>query len=433
MKGWPDGERMAPGGRAVSLYRFTGRDAQGGKIIGSREAGSADSLASELLAERITPLTIEEQAQASDSDVFAQLKESLRRKHVDLEELIIFCRQMYSLSKAGVPIIRAIGGLAESSRNLYLREVLQAVRSDLEGGQGMAVALNAHPKVFNTLFVSMISVGENTGQLDQAFRQLSVYLELERETRKRIKQATRYPLFVLSAMAVALVVINLFVIPAFSKVFAQFKADLPWATQILIGTSQFFQDFWWLLALLFGGSLFGFFKWIETDAGALKWDQIKLRLPIVGGIFERIALARFTRTFAMMYRAGVPLLQTLSINSASVGNRYIGQAILAMREGIERGEALTRTASASGLFTPLVLQMMAVGEETGALDDLFVEVADFYEQEVDYDLKQLADAIEPILIVAMGIMVLVLALGVFLPMWELASAAKGGRDRKSVV
>ncbi|WNF47182.1 type II secretion system F family protein [Pseudomonas sp. SG20056] len=410
----------------MSLYRFTGRDAQGGKIIGSREAGSADSLASELLAERITPLTIEEQAQSNDSDVFAQLKERLRRKHVDLEELIIFCRQMYSLSKAGVPIIRAIGGLAESSRNLYLREVLQAVRSDLEGGQGMAVALNAHPKVFNTLFVSMISVGENTGQLDQAFRQLSVYLELERETRKRIKQATRYPLFVLSAMAVALVVINLFVIPAFSKVFAQFKAELPWATQILIGTSQFFQDFWWLLALLFGGSLYGFFKWIETDAGALKWDQIKLRLPIVGGIFERIALARFTRTFAMMYRAGVPLLQTLSINSASVGNRYIGQAILAMREGIERGEALTRTASASGLFTPLVLQMMAVGEETGALDDLFVEVADFYEQEVDYDLKQLADAIEPILIVAMGIMVLVLALGVFLPMWELASAAKGG-------
>lgn len=409
----------------MSQFLFTGRDAQGTKVSGSRESASADSLASELLAERITPLTIDEQAQVADSDVLAQLKERLRRKRVDLEELIIFCRQMYSLNKAGVPIIRAIGGLAESHRNPYFREVLLDVRSHLEGGQGMAVALNGHPKVFNTLFISMISVGENTGQLDQAFRQLSVYLELERETRKRIKQATRYPLFVLLAMAVALVVINLFVIPAFSKVFAQFKAELPWATQVLIGTSQFFQDFWWLLALLFGASLYGFFKWIETDAGALKWDQIKLRLPIVGGIFERIALARFTRTFAMMYRAGVPLLQTLSINSASVGNRYIGQAILAMREGIERGEALTRTASASGLFTPLVLQMMAVGEETGALDDLFVEVADFYEQEVDYDLKQLADAIEPILIVAMGIMVLVLALGVFLPMWELGSAAKG--------
>lgn len=410
----------------MSQFRYTGRDAQGGKVVGTLQGASSDSVASDLLAQKITPLTIEEQAEQTGEDVLASLREKLRRKRVDLEELIIFCRQMYSLSKAGVPIIRAIGGLAESHRNQYFREVLQAVRSDLEGGMSMAMALHAHPKVFNTLFISMISVGENTGQLDQAFRQLSSYLELERETRKRIKQATRYPLFVLAAMGVALVVINLFVIPAFAKVFEQFKADLPWPTRVLIGTSQFFQDYWWLLAILFGGALYAFFKWVETDDGALRWDRIKLRLPIVGGIFERIALARFTRTFAMMYKAGVPLLQTLSINSASVGNRHIGQAILGMREGVERGEALTRTASASGLFTPLVLQMMAVGEETGALDDLFIEVADFYEQEVDYDLKQLASAIEPILIVAMGVMVLVLALGVFLPMWELGSAAKGG-------
>ncbi|MDC7826564.1 type II secretion system F family protein [Pseudomonas sp. BLCC-B13] len=410
----------------MSQFRYTGRDAQGAKVTGTLQSASRDSLASELLAQQITPLTIEEQAGQGGEDVLAVLQEKLRRRRVDLEELIIFCRQMYSLSKAGVPIIRAIGGLAESHRNLYFREVLQQVRADLEGGMNMAVALHAHPKVFTTLFISMVSVGENTGQLDQAFRQLAGYLELERETRKRIKQATRYPLFVLIAMAVALVVINLLVIPAFAKVFEQFKADLPWPTQVLIGTSQFFQDFWWLLLLLFGGGLYAFFKWIETDAGALKWDATKLRLPIVGGIFERIALARFTRTFAMMYKAGVPLLQTLSINSASVGNRHIGQAILGMREGVERGEALTRTASSSGLFTPLVLQMMAVGEETGALDDLFVEVADFYEQEVDYDLKQLASAIEPILIVAMGVMVLILALGVFLPMWELASVAKGG-------
>lgn len=410
----------------MSQFRYTGRDAQGAKVTGTLQSASRDSLASELLAQQITPLTIEEQAGQGGEDVLAILQEKLRRRRVDLEELIIFCRQMYSLSKAGVPIIRAIGGLAESHRNLYFREVLQQVRADLEGGMNMAVALHAHPKVFTTLFISMVSVGENTGQLDQAFRQLAGYLELERETRKRIKQATRYPLFVLIAMAVALVVINLLVIPAFAKVFEQFKADLPWPTQLLIGTSQFFQDFWWLLLLLFGGGLYAFFKWIETDTGALKWDATKLRLPIVGGIFERIALARFTRTFAMMYKAGVPLLQTLSINSASVGNRHIGQAILGMREGVERGEALTRTASSSGLFTPLVLQMMAVGEETGALDDLFIEVADFYEQEVDYDLKQLASAIEPILIVAMGVMVLILALGVFLPMWELASVAKGG-------
>jgi len=408
----------------MSLFRFTGRDAQGGKVSGSRNSGSADTLANELLAQNITPLTIEAQAEQGDG-LLALLAERMRSKKVDLLELIIFCRQMHSLSKAGVPIIRAIGGLAESHRNQYFREVLLEVRSDLEGGMSMAVSLNAHPKVFGTLFISMISVGENTGQLDLAFRQLSVYLELERETRKRIKQATRYPMFVLIAMGIGLTVINLLVIPAFAKVFAQFHAQLPLPTRVLIATSQLFQDYWWLMGLMVAGAIYGFIAWTNTEAGALRWDQTKLRLPIVGGLFERIALGRFTRTFAMMYRAGVPLLQTLTINSVSVGNRYIGRAILSMREGVERGEALTRTATASGLFTPLVLQMMAVGEEAGALDDLFVEVADFYEQEVDYDLKQLADAIEPILIVGMGAMVLVLALGVFLPMWDLSSAAKG--------
>lgn len=205
-------------------FRFTGRDAQGAKVSGSRTSSSADTLASELLAQNIVPLTIEEQAEQG-SDLLALLTERLRSKKVDLLELIIFCRQMHSLSKAGVPIIRAIGGLAESHRNQYFREVLLEVRSDLEGGMSMAVSLNAHPKVFGTLFISMISVGENTGQLDQAFRQLSVYLELERETRKRITQATRYPMFVLIAMGVGLTVINMFVIPAFAKVFAQFHAQ----------------------------------------------------------------------------------------------------------------------------------------------------------------------------------------------------------------
>jgi MSHA biogenesis protein MshG len=409
----------------MASFLYQGRDAQGAKVSGTVQSVSADAVASELIAQRITPVTIVEQAEASQADALAVLKDRFRRKRVELDELIIFTRQMHSLSKAGVPIIRAISGLAESHRNRYFREVLQDVRSHLEGGQSMAVALHAHPKVFNRLFISMISVGENTGQLDQAFRQLSSYLELERETRKRVKQATRYPSFVLVAMAVALVIINLFVIPAFSKVFQQFHAQLPLPTRVLIGTSSFFQQYWWLMLIVLVGAIVAFLRWKQTQAGEVSWDRIKLRLPIVGDVFERIALARFTRTFAMMYRAGVPLLQTLSINSASVGNRHIGNAILKMRDGIERGEALTRTASASGLFTPLVLQMMAVGEETGALDDLFVEVAEFYEQEVDYDLKQLASAIEPILIVAMGGMVLVLALGVFLPMWELGAAAQG--------
>jgi MSHA biogenesis protein MshG len=414
----------------MAAFRFTGRDAQGQKVSGVRQAASAEALAGELLAERITPLTIEAQAESavgSDTDVLRQLRRLLGRERVSLEELIIFCRQMHSLSKAGVPILRAMGGLADSTRNPFFGEVLRAVRADLEAGNGLGVALSSHPRVFTPLFISMVSVGENTGQLDLAFKQLAGYLDMERETRKRIQQATRYPLFVLLAMGVALVVINLLVIPAFSKVFAQFKSELPLPTRILIGFSEFTQQWWWAIALALVAGAFLLLRWLRTEEGARLWDRYKLRLPIVGGIFERIALARFTRTFAMMYRAGLPLLQALAINSNTVGNRHIGQAILAMRDGVERGESLTRGAVASGLFTPLVLQMLAVGEETGALDDLFIEVADFYEQEVDYDLKRLADSIEPILIVAMGGMVLVLALGVFLPMWELSAATKGVR------
>lgn len=414
----------------MAAFRFTGRDAQGQKVSGVRQAASAEALAGELLAERITPLTIEAQAESAvggDTDVLRQLRRLLGRERVSLEEQIIFCRQMHSLSKAGVPILRAMGGLADSTRNPFFGEVLRAVRADLEAGNGLGVALSSHPRVFTPLFISMVSVGENTGQLDLAFKQLAGYLDMERETRKRIQQATRYPLFVLLAMGVALVVINLLVIPAFSKVFAQFKSELPLPTRILIGFSEFTQQWWWLIALVLAGGLVLLLRWLQTEPGARLWDRYKLRLPIVGGIFERIALARFTRTFAMMYRAGLPLLQALAINSNTVGNRHIGQAILAMRDGVERGESLTRGAVASGLFTPLVLQMLAVGEETGALDDLFIEVADFYEQEVDYDLKRLADSIEPILIVAMGGMVLVLALGVFLPMWELSAATKGVR------
>lgn len=412
----------------MAAFQYQGRNAQGGKVSGVLEGASAQAVAQALLAQRITPLAIEEQTAAAaggGEDVLLQIKTLLKRRKVEIEELIIFCRQMYSLNKAGVPIIRAMRGLAESGRNEFFSEILQDVSGDMESGMSLAAALRQHPKVFNTLFVSMINVGENTGKLDEAFRELSSYLELERETRKRIKQATRYPIFVMLAMGVALVVINIFVIPAFAKVFEQFRAELPLPTRILIGMSDFMLAYWWLLLLGLVGGVYAFVRYIKTDVGALWWDKTKLRLPIVGGVFERIALGRFSRTFAMMYQSGVPILQTLSVNAGSVGNLYIGNAINDMRNGVERGEALTRTASNTGLFTPLVLQMMAVGEETGSLDSLFLEVADFYEQEVDYDLKRLADAIEPILIVALGIMVLVLALGVFLPMWELASAAKG--------
>ena len=409
-------------------FTFSGRDAEGRRISGSRQAATADLLAAELQAERITPLEIRPSRDSYVPDeASASLRRLFGRERVDLEALIVLSRQMACLCKAGVPIVRAIGGLAETASSIELRAVLREVSRSIEGGHSLTQALSAHPKVFSALFVAMVRVGENTGRLDEAFRQLSDNLELERETRKRVRQATRYPIFVMVAISVALVVINWWVIPAFARIFEQAHVQLPLMTRLLLGFSGLVHDWWWLLLGLIAATVVGVRRWLASGDGSLQWDRMKLRIPLVGPLFARIALARFTRTFAMMYRSGLPLLQILAINAQAVGNRHIGAGIDEMRQSIERGDSLTRAASVSGLFTPLVLQMLAVGEETGALDELFLEVADFYDQEVEFSLRRMADSIEPLLISVLGVLVLVVALGVMLPMWDLSSVARGGR------
>lgn len=389
-------------------------------ISGEREAASPEQLASLLIEDGLVPIEIVELENDEDKGFDIKQIPFLKPK-VRLDELIIVCRQMHSLMKAGVPMIQALRGLANSNRNELLKESLEDVISNLEGGLNLASAMQGKEDVFDNLFMSMIHVGENTGQLDTAFLQLAEYLEMERETRKRISQATRYPTMVLLAISIAIIVINVFVVPAFANFFERFDAELPWQTQFLMATSDFFVNYGWFLGIFLVGLGFGISRYVQTDNGAYQWDRFKLNAPIIGPVFERISLARFSRTFAMTYRTGVPILQALSVVARSTNNAYLSRFINGMRSQIERGETLTRTAAQSGMFTPLVLQMFAVGEETGALDDLMDQVADFYEQEVDYDLKQLSEAIEPVLIVIMGVLVLIVALGVFLPMWDLAS------------
>ena len=342
---------------------------------------------------------------------------------VKIDELIIFSHQMATLAKAGISVVRAVRGLSESARNPRLGVVLEAVATDLEGGVDFATSLKRHGDVFSNLYASVIHVGENTGRLDEAFRRIAKYLELERETIKRLKSATRYPSFVLIAIAVAITILNMFVIPAFADVFAKFHAELPWQTRVILAISQFSVAYWPYLLTIVSGVVYGIVRWIDTVEGRHSWDRLKLRLPIIGPIFERINLARFCQTFAMVMKSGLPVTQGLTVVANAIGNEYMARLVLGMRAGIERGESITTTAGASGMFTPVVMQMIAVGEETGSIDDLLVQSAGFYEEEVDYSLKTLTDAIEPILIIAIGAMVLVLALGVFLPLWDLSSVA----------
>ena len=420
----------------MAKFQYRGRNKGGALVTGVLDASAPEDVAAMLFGESVTPIDIKEVVKESGSassrsesttrgtpagktSLVDQINSYLAGRKVAIDDLIIFSRQMYSLSKAGLPLDRAINGIEASINNPVFRRVLRDVVSALESGTALASSLGRHPKVFSPLILSLVHVGENTGRLDMAFKEINKYLVLEKQTRKQVKSATRYPIFVLAALGAALAVITVFVIPIFSSVFDRLGAALPWQTVALIKTSDFVINYWYIILGALAGMILGFRSWVGTSAGRLSWDRYKLRLPLAGSVLERVALARFARTFSMVSRAGLPIVQGLNVVAGAVGNEYVRQNVYKMRENVERGESLYRTAVNSAMFSPIVLQMIAVGEETGAVDELLEEVADFYDVEVEYDLKQISDAIEPILIVMIAGLVLILALGVFLPIWDL--------------
>jgi len=405
----------------MAVFQYKGRSGAGQLIEGTIEAQSIDAVANQLFSNRITPINITETRQTGNE--VADFFRKFNSPKPGLDELILFSRQMYSLMRAGIPIVRAMGGLTQATRNVHLVNALRDIRTHLESGRDLSSGLARHKDIFSPLYISMIRVGENTGQLDEAFLRLNHYLELEKDTRERVKAALRYPAMVIVAMAIALTIINIWVIPAFAKVFERAGADLPIFTRILMGTSYFFVNYWaWML----GGLVIiviAVHIYLGTDQGRYAWGRIKIRLPLVGDIIMRATLGRFARAFSMSLKSGVPIIQALTVTAEAVDNPYIGGHVLNMRTGIERGDSVTRTSTSTQMFTPLVLQMMMVGEETGRIDEMMEEVAGYYEREVDYDVKNLSSIIEPVMIVLIGGLVLILALGVFLPMWDLASVS----------
>ncbi len=403
----------------MPLFQYKARNNTGESLHGRMDATTMDAAASQLLKSGITPIEIIELK--NSTDYLKQIARWWNSHPPKLQDLIFLSRQMYTLMKAGVPITRAIKGIADNLTNPLLIDTLHDLVTSLESGRELSTAMSQHPKVFNRLFISMVRVGESTGELDGAFGKLSDYLEREKETRDRIKQATRYPVIVFGFIIAALVVINLFVIPQFSGIFSKFGADLPWQTKILITTSDFMQNYWPHMLVASIGFYFWLQHYLKTAKGRLYWDRFKLRIPLIGNVLYEALLARFATSFALTVRSGVPLIQGLNVTGHAVDNAYIGDKISQMRIGIEKGDSLTRTAASTQMFTPLIIQMIQVGEETGAVDEMLESVAGYYDREVDYKLKNLSSAIEPILIIVIGAIVLMLALGVFLPLWDLNS------------
>jgi MSHA biogenesis protein MshG len=405
----------------MAYFSYTGRNAAGVLVQGLLEGPDSGAVATQLFGSGITPVEIAAAAKPG-SDGAQGLLARLTKRRVEQPELLLFSRQMYALLKAGVPIMRALAGLQESATNPTFKDVLRDIRDGLDSGRPLSASMQ-RTGVFSAFYIAMVYVGETTGMLEEIFLRLYNHLEFQEFMRNQVKSALRYPIFVVVAMMIAIVVINLFVIPAFAKVYAGFHAQLPLLTRVLIGFSEFMVATWWLLGLILLGAIFGFRSYVATAFGRQKWDRMKMRIPIAGKIVLKATLARFARSFALAIRSGVPIVQGLTLVAQTVENAFVAKQIDKMREGVERGETVLRTASHSGIFTPVVLQMVMVGEESGALDDMMQEIADIYQREVEYELKTLGAQIEPVLIVCLGVVVLILALGVFLPIWDLGQAA----------
>jgi MSHA biogenesis protein MshG len=406
----------------MAVFSYKARASDGKLVSGRAQGDTVDQVAQRVIASGNVPLDIQTLGVTGSLSV-EKLSRALGLGRVKTSDLVLFSRQMYTITRAGIPLLRGLRGLVTSTHNVVLRETLEDVLESLEGGRDLAASFARHPEIFPRIYVSLVSVGEATGTLEKSFQRLTEYLAQEKDMHDRVKSAVRYPIIVMITIGLAAGFLSAVVIPKFAPVFAQLKGNLPLPTQMLLGASAAVRDYWphslGVLALM----VWGFRTWLGTPDGRMRWDRFKLRVPVMGKLMYEATLSRISRSMAISLAAGMPMTQTLAVISRSSGNVFMSEKIGMLGTTVERGESLSRAATASGLFSPLVLQMIAIGEETGALPELLDEAASYYEREVDHALKNLSSSIEPILIVAVGGMVLVLALGIFMPLWEVIGKA----------
>lgn len=406
----------------MPIFQYKARDRQGVVLTGTIDTASREAAADHLGALGYIPVRIEEKREGVLTE-----DQFLRFQRIRPEDLIMFSRQLATLVNAGIPFLTCMDTLAAQTTNKRLRGILIQVRKDVEGGSAFSDALAKHPKVFSDLYVGMIRAGEAAGVLDEILNRLAMLSEHEAETRQRVKAAVRYPIIVVVAICLAFAILVTFVIPVFAKMFAQFKMELPLPTRVLIGINTIVQNYGYLLLGAIVAAILGLRAYIKTERGASRWDNLKISFPILGVLFVKIAMSRFARIFATLYRSGLPMLQALDIVSGAVGNRIIMRAVERVRESAREGRGLADPMRASGVFPPLVVQMVATGEESGNLDEMLTRVSEYYDKEVEYSIRNLSTTIEPILLLVIGGMVLFLALAIFLPWWDMTKIARGGR------
>ena len=404
----------------MNVYEYSGRNRRGETMRGTVESASPQAVAAWLIDTEIFPVTIK--IQTANLQEPPWLATWMGRDTVSPTDLLLFTRQMANMVRAGLQMMDAIEGIRKTTASKPLAKVLNSVREDLDRGTVLSNAFARHPKAFDDYYVNMVRVGEGTGRLEESFRALYDQLEFDRQLGMKIKSALRYPTFVMSALAIALAIMTIFVIPSFAKTYAGLKVELPALTLVLLAISNFAVNYWWAILMGMGLCYFTMQMALKTPDGRYAWDRFKLRIPIIGPILNKATVARFSRSFATAMKSNVPIVTAFQLVARVVQNAFFEARIMQMRMGVERGEVLSRVMRTSGIFSPIELQLITVAERTGEVDNAVEQIAVMYSDDVEYQVARLSQTIEPILLAGMGILVGMLVLGIFLPMWDLGQA-----------
>jgi type II secretory pathway component PulF len=414
----------------MPIFKYKVRDRDGGILSGTLEGTDVATIVERLDDLGYIPITIAESKGAKPGggtlgslDAFIT---KLFAPKVKPSDLINFTRQFVTLHKAGLPMLSAVGALQNQTRNKTMINALDMIRKDLMGGASLSAAMQKFPSIFSELYVNSVWAGETGGVLDDILTRLCELLEHERKMRSEVMSAMRYPIMVIIAFGIAILVLSTFVLPKFVDMLSKVGGTLPLPTKILIVFTDFMKTYWYILLLAMGGVAALFYLFIRTRDGRLWWDRAKLKLPIFGDILFKMTLSRFSRMFETLDRTGLPILRSLSLVAKTTGNAYIGGAIDKLGESVRRGRGLAAPMRESGVFPPMVVQMVATGEESGALDDMLHQVSDYYDSEVEYAVKNLTAMIEPVLILVLGLGVVFLIIAIIMPYMSILSNFGGG-------
>jgi type IV pilus assembly protein PilC len=405
----------------AETFAYKVRD-RGGKLLeGTLEADSQQLLIGKLRSMGYMPIDIQQQsAQTMSRDLSMPFFGS----RVKLKDVAVMSRQFATMINSGLALLRALNILADQTESKPLAAIINQVRIDVEKGSSLSAALSRHPKAFSRLYVAMVRAGEIGGALDSVLLRLAETIEKQVELRRKVRSAMTYPIVVMVLVLLIVTAMLLFIIPMFKGLYAELGGVLPLPTRVLLGASAFLRTFWWLMFGVGFGISWGFRRWIKTEGGRQKWDTIKLRVPVMGLLVRKSALARFSRTLSALVRSGVPILESLDIVAETSGNYVVSKAVLDTQVAVKSGEPMSQRLEQHPVFPPMVVQMMTVGEETGALDEMLDKIADFYDQEVEATVEALTSLIEPLLIVVMGACVGGMVISLYLPMFNIIKLIK---------